>query len=63
VTQPTARALVDQPVVVLADELTGNLDSAATTDVLRVRRKLMWEFDERLGVSGAAGSPDNTGSI
>jgi hypothetical protein len=31
--------------------------------VLRVRRKLMWEFDERLGVSGAAGSPDNTGSI
>jgi ABC1 atypical kinase-like domain len=31
--------------------------------VLRVRRKLMWEFDERLGVSGAAGSPNNTGSI
>jgi hypothetical protein len=30
---------------------------------LRVRRKLMREFDEWLGVSGAAGSPDNTGSI
>jgi hypothetical protein len=30
---------------------------------VRVRRKLIWEFDERLAVTGAAGSPDNTGSI
>ena len=31
-----ARALVNDPVLVLADELTGNLDSAATLDVLRL---------------------------
>ena len=35
-----ARALANEPAVVLADEPTGNLDSAATTDVLRLFEQL-----------------------
>jgi len=34
------RALVNEPVVVLADEPTGNLDSTATLDVLRLFKQL-----------------------
>ncbi|MFI6290508.1 ABC transporter ATP-binding protein [Nonomuraea sp. NPDC050790] len=35
-----ARALANQPLVVMADEPTGNLDSAATLDVLRIFAEL-----------------------
>jgi ABC-type lipoprotein export system ATPase subunit len=54
-----ARALVADPVVVLADEPTGNLDSQATADVLRLfdhlhqagRTLVMVTHDPRVGAS------------
>ena len=41
-----ARALVGRPAVVFADEPTGNLDSRATEQVLRVLRSSVDDFDQ-----------------
>jgi len=41
-----ARALMSRPAVVFADEPTGNLDSAATAEVLGFLRRTVDEFDQ-----------------
>jgi putative ABC transport system ATP-binding protein len=41
-----ARALISQPSVVFADEPTGNLDSKASDEVLRLLRQAVDEFEQ-----------------
>jgi putative ABC transport system ATP-binding protein len=41
-----ARALISRPAVVFADEPTGNLDSKASADVLRLLRQAVDEFGQ-----------------
>jgi putative ABC transport system ATP-binding protein len=57
-----ARALVNDPVLILADEPTGNLDTKAGSDILRVLRSLTRERDTTMVMvthdSGAAAVGD-----
>jgi putative ABC transport system ATP-binding protein len=41
-----ARALISRPAVVFADEPTGNLDSKASDDVMRLLRQAVDQFDQ-----------------
>ena len=43
-----ARALVNQPPVIFADEPTGNLDSKTSADVLGLLQRTSREFDQTL---------------
>jgi len=43
-----ARALVSRPAIVFADEPTGNLDSAASADVLSFLRRSVDEYDQTI---------------
>ena len=68
-----ARALISRPAVVFADEPTGNLDSKASEDVLRLLRQAVDEFGQtvvmvthdagRGGRSRTACSPSRDGEI
>ena len=61
-----ARALVSKPAVVFADEPTGNLDSKASAEVLKLLRQAVDEFGQTVimvthdpGRRGARRSPDH----
>jgi putative ABC transport system ATP-binding protein len=52
-----ARALVNRPLILLADELTGNLDSATASDILDILTKLVQE--EQLTLIMVTHDPDS----
>ena len=59
-----ARALITKPAVVFADEPTGNLDSAASRDVLRLLRQAVDEFGQTIVmVTHDAGAPAIADSV
>jgi len=57
-----ARALISRPAVVFADEPTGNLDSAASAEVLKLLRRAVDEFGQTIVMvthdPGAASTAD-----